>query len=131
MLYFNQGEHLVEVPRPQLHPASPLHPHLPLPLRRQEVPNPLSGDPYIPRFKLCYLKAHDAEVKDTLIFRIVGSVKSWTMVICMPCTQNMNPRYYIVNKAVAYWNDMQCVCYTVNTVPPFSNYEPNFPIKDL
>ena len=87
----------MEVPRPQLHLASPLHPHLPLPLRRQEVQNPLSGDPYIPRY-ICFLKAHDAEVKDTLIFRIVGSVMSWTMVIYMPCTQNMNPRYYIMTK---------------------------------
>ena len=33
----------MEVPRPQLHLASPLHPHLPLPLRSEKNPPPLPG----------------------------------------------------------------------------------------
>ena len=82
---------------------------------------------------LSFLKAHDAEVKDALIFRIVGSVKSWTMVIYRPCTENMNPLDIISWRfdwpKQCNWNDMWRVCYAVDDVPLLSKYELDIIIK--
>ena len=84
---------------------------------------------------LSFLKAHDAEVKDALIFRIVGSVKSWTMVIYRPCTENMNPLDIISWRfdwpKQCNWNDMWRVCYAVDDVPLLSKYELDILIKDF